>query len=131
MTPELTALTLAGLLQVAQFILMAVPVNIDLGTRWTMSSRDNAPSQTLSPTSARLKRALENHFEGLILFTLAVVVITLSGQSTTVTAICAWSYLLARVLYVPAYAFDLTPWRTIVWSIGFLATVLMLIAALI
>jgi uncharacterized MAPEG superfamily protein len=131
MTPELTALTLAGLLQVAQFILMAVPVNIDLGTRWTMSSRDNAPSQTLSPTSARLKRALENHFEGLILFTLAVVVVTLSGQSTTVTAICAWTYLLARVLYVPAYAFDLTPWRTIVWSIGFLATVLMLIAALI
>ena len=96
-----------------------------------MSSRDNAPSQTLSPTSARLKRALENHFEGLILFTLAVVVVTLSGQSTTFTAICAWTYLLARVLYVPAYAFDLTPWRTIVWSIGFLATVLMLIAALI
>ena len=130
MTPELTALTLAGLLQVAQFVLMAVPVNIDLGTRWTMSSRDTAPSQTLSPTSARLKRALENHFEGLILFTLAVVVVTLSGQSTTFTAICAWTYLLARVLYVPAYAFDLTPWRSIIWGVGFFATLLMLLAAL-
>jgi uncharacterized MAPEG superfamily protein len=130
MTPELTALTLAGLLQVAQFVLMAVPVNIDLGTQWTMSSRDNAPSQSLSPTSARLKRALENHFEGLILFTLAVVVVTLSGQSTTFTAICAWTYLLARVLYVPAYAFDLTPWRSIIWGVGFFATLLMLLAAL-
>jgi len=130
MTPELTALTLAGLLQVAQFVLMAIPVNIDLGTRWTMSSRDDAPSQSLSPTSARLKRALENHFEGLILFTLAVVVVTLSGQSTTFTSICAWTYLLARVLYVPAYAFDLTPWRSIIWGVGFFATLLMLLAAL-
>jgi len=130
MTPELTALTLAGLLQVVQFILMAVPVNIDLGTGWTMSSRDNPPSQTLSPTSARLKRALENHFEGLILFTLAVVVVTLSDQSATFTAICAWTYLVARILYVPAYALDLTPWRSVIWAAGFLATVLMLLAAL-
>ena len=131
MTPELTALTLAGLLQAAQFVLMAVPVNIDLGTAWTTSSRDDPPSQSLSPTSARLKRALDNHFEGLILFTLAVVVVTLSGQNTTFTAICAWTYLVARVLYVPAYALDLTPWRTIVWTVGFLATVAMILAALI
>jgi len=130
MTPELTALTLAGLLQVVQFVLMAVPVNIDLGTRWTLSSRDDAPSQTLSPTSARLNRALDNHFEGLILFTIAVVVITVSGQSTGFTAFCAWAYLVARILYVPAYALDLTPWRTVIWAVGFLATVLMLLAAL-
>ena len=88
------------------------------------------PSQSLSPTSARLKRALDNHFEGLILFTLAVVVVTLSGKATTFTAICAWAYLAARVAYVPAYAFDLTPWRSIIWVVGFLATILMLIAAL-
>jgi uncharacterized MAPEG superfamily protein len=128
--PELTALTLAGLLQAVQFVLMAVPANMDLGTRWTLSSRDNPPSQSLSPTSARLKRALDNHFEGLILFTLAVVVVTLSGKATTFTAFCAWTYLAARVAYVPAYAFDLTPWRSIIWAVGFFATVLMLLAAL-
>jgi uncharacterized MAPEG superfamily protein len=130
MTPEITALALAGLLQAAQFVLMAVPVNIDLGTAWTTSSRDNPPLQSLSPTSARLKRALDNHFEGLILFTIAVVVVTLADRSNAFTAICAWTYLAARILYVPAYAFDLTPWRSLIWAVGFLATILMLLASL-
>ena len=40
MTPELTALTLAALLQGLQFVLMAVPANIDLGTGYTASPRD-------------------------------------------------------------------------------------------
>jgi uncharacterized MAPEG superfamily protein len=130
LTPELAALTLAGLLQATQYVLMAVPANIDLGTDWTLSSRDHPPSQSLSPTSARLKRALDNHFEGLILFTLAVVAVTLSGKASTFTALCAWTYLSARVLYVPAYAFDLTPWRSLIWAVGFFATALMLIAVL-
>ena len=33
MTTELTVLTLAGLLQVIQFALMAIPANIELGRR--------------------------------------------------------------------------------------------------
>jgi uncharacterized MAPEG superfamily protein len=33
----------------------------------------------MSRLTARLQRALNNHFEALILFTLAVVVVTLSG----------------------------------------------------
>ena len=131
MTPELTALTLAGLLQAAQFVAMAVPANRDLGPGYTMSARDRPPSRDMQPMTGRLKRALENHFEGLILFTLAVLVITLSGQSTGVTAFLAWTYLLARVLYVPAYALGLRPWRSVIWFVGFGATVLMLIAALV
>ena len=84
------------------------------------------------PSSRRPSRASlrSNHFEGLILFTLAVVVISLSGQSTWFTGLCAWVYLLARILYVPAYALGLVPWRSALWAAGFFATVLMLVAAL-
>jgi uncharacterized MAPEG superfamily protein len=32
---------------------------------------------------------------------------------------------------VPAYAMGLRPYRSLIWSIGFLATLLMLLAALI
>jgi uncharacterized MAPEG superfamily protein len=64
------------------------------------------------------------------MFTLAVVVVTLSGQSSAFTAACAWTYLAARILYIPAYAFGLTPWRSWIWLVGFLATVAMLLAAL-
>jgi uncharacterized MAPEG superfamily protein len=131
MTPELTVLTLAGLLQAVQFVLFALPANRDLGTGYTASPRDRPPSRALSATTGRLQRALNNHFEGLILFTLAVVVVTLSGQSTGFTAACAWVYLGARTLYVPAYALGLVPWRSAIWGVGFLATVGMMVAALI
>ncbi len=130
MTPELTVLALAGLLQAAQYVVFALPANLELGTRYTSGPRDRAPERPLSPVTGRLQRALNNHFEGLILFTLAVVVVTLGDQSTAVTQTAAWAYLAARVLYIPAYAFGWQPWRSAIWAVGFLATVIMLVAAL-
>ena len=131
MTPELTALTLAALLQVAQFASFAIPANVELTPAYTASPRDTPPPRPLSPRTARLQRALANHFEGLILFTIAVVVITLSHRSTPLTATCGWAYLAARIAYLPAYYFGLTPWRSAIWLIGFFATIVMLVAALI
>ncbi|WP_299726389.1 MAPEG family protein [uncultured Tateyamaria sp.] len=135
MTPELTVLTLAALLQVVQFVLMAIPANLELGQGKTMSPRDRARlggdiEDLLSTRTARLYRALDNHFEGLILFTIACVVVTLGEKSGTVTSTCAYLYLAARIAYVPAYAFGWTPWRSYIWFVGFSATVCMLIAAL-
>lgn len=133
MTPELTALTLAGLLQVIQFLLMAIPANLELGTKRTLAPRDptNPLSTNVSKTTAHLIAAMNNHFEALILFTIACLVITLSDQSSPFTASCAYVYLAARIAYIPAYAFGLVPWRTVVWAVGFGATTLMLIAAII
>lgn len=135
MTPELTVLTLAALLQVVQFVLMSVPANRELGGK-TLTPRDRSKlggslEDLLSDKTGRLWRAMNNHFEGLILFTIACVVVTLADQSTPVTAACAWAYLVARIFYVPAYYFGLAPWRSLIWMVGFGATTLMLIAALI
>ena len=131
MTPELTALTLAGLLQMVQFVAFALPANLELGTRYTSGPRDRAPERPLSTLTGRLQRAMNNHFEGLILFTLAVVVVTLSGQSSGFTAACGFAYLAARLLYIPAYAFGWTPWRSAIWAVGWFATLAMMLAALI
>ena len=135
MTPELTALTLAALLQVVQYVLMAVPANLELGPGKTLSPRDPGRLgqpliDQVSPGTGRLFRALNNHFEGLILFTIACVVVTLADQSTPLTTGCAWTYLAARVLYIPAYYFGWVPWRSLIWAVGFGATTLMLLAAL-
>jgi uncharacterized MAPEG superfamily protein len=130
MTPELTALALAGLLQAAQFTLFAIPANRELGVGYTSSARDRPPSRQMSLVTGRLQRALNNHFEGLILFTLAVVVVTLGNQSTPVTQYAAWAYLAARILYIPAYAFGWRPWRSAIWAVGFFATLTMIVAAL-
>lgn len=131
MTPELTALTLAALLQVVQYLLYAIPANLELGPGYTMSARDREPTKQMSDGTARLGRALTNHFEGLILFTIAVVTVTLGDQSTPLTAACAWTYLAARMAYIPAYYLGLRPWRSLIWAVGFFATLLMLLAALV
>jgi uncharacterized MAPEG superfamily protein len=131
MSVELTVLTLAALLQGLQFVLYAVPANREIGPGYTMSARDREPSRKLSDRTARLGRALDNHFEGLILFGIAVGVVQMSAQNTAFTAACAWVYLIARVLYVPAYALGLRPHRSLIWVVGFAATMLMLLAALI
>jgi uncharacterized MAPEG superfamily protein len=131
MTPELTALALCGLLQMVQYALFAVPANRELGTGYTSSPRDRPPSRQLSTVTGRLQRAMNNHFEGLILFTLAVVVVTLGNQSTAVTQTAAWAFLGARILYIPAYAYGWRPWRSAIWFVGFLSTLTMILAALI
>ncbi|NUH65010.1 MAPEG family protein [Sulfitobacter sp. S0837] len=131
MSAELTVLTLAALLQGLQFVIYAVPANRELGPGYTMSARDREPSRGLSDRTARLGRALDNHFEGLILFGIAVGVVQMSAQNTAFTAACAWVYLIARILYVPAYAMGLRPHRSLIWIVGFAATMLMLLAALV
>ncbi len=135
MTAELTVLALAALLQVFQYVLMSVPANLELGPGKTASARDRdrlggSLEDQLSTKTARLYRALNNHFEGLILFTIAVVVVTLGEASTHFTAVCAWTYLAARIAYVPAYWLGLRPWRSLIWLLGFLATIAMIIASL-
>ena len=131
MTQELTALTLSALLQVVQFILYAIPANLELGTRYTAGSRDHAPDQQMSKRTARLGRALDNHFQGLILFGIAATVISVSGQSSALTAFCAYAYLIARILYIPAYAYGLNPWRSAIWAVGFLSSLIILVVALV
>lgn len=128
MTPELTALTLAALLQVLQFVAYSITAQRQVGTKYAASPRDTPPN--LTGKAGRLQRAMDNHFEGLILFGIAVTVITYSGQNDEKTALACAIYLIARVLYVPAYVFGFSPWRSLIWFIGFLATVYLLIAAL-
>jgi len=129
MTQELTILALAGLLQTLQLCLFSVLTNLQVPTKVTAGPRDT-PIE-LTGYAGRARRALNNHFEGLILFTLAVVVVTLSDQSTPLTQNAAWAYLIARVLYVPAYLIGKGLWRSLIWSVGFMATIVMIISTLI
>ena len=129
MGPELTALGLAACVQAVQIGLAGWSMNRDVGAAWNAGPRDDTPD--MSALTGRLRRAVDNHFQGLVLFAIAVLLVTLAGQGNALTCGCAWVYLLARVLYVPAYAFGLSPWRSLIWAAGFAATMLMIFAALI
>jgi uncharacterized MAPEG superfamily protein len=128
MSEEVTVLALAGLLAAFQFALVSVAANLQVGPARTLGPRDDGLG--LSGIPARLHRALGNLFEALTLFTLAVLVVELSGANSGFTAACAWVFLLARILYVPAYAFGLAPWRSAVFGVGATATLAMIVAAL-
>ena len=114
---------------------MTIPANLQLGLRKTLGSRDVSTSGSLlfaelQPRTARLFRAFNNHFESLILFTIAIVVITLSGKSSEATQMAAYVYLAARIAYVPAYFFGLNPWRSGIWFAGFGAIVFILVISI-
>lgn len=128
MTPELTALSLAAILQAVQIALAGAAMNRDVGADWNAGPRDRQPE--FSPLTGRLRRAVNNHFEALAFFTIAVVVVTLSGSASGFTAACGWVYLAARILYVPAYAYGWTPWRSAIFGVGFAATLAMILVAL-
>ncbi|SDE10636.1 Uncharacterized conserved protein, MAPEG superfamily [Paracoccus isoporae] len=128
MSPELNVLALAALFQAIQIGLAGAALNRDVGLDWNTGPRDRQPD--FSPLTGRLRRAVDNHFEALCFLTIAVLLVETTGQNSALTAICAWLYLLARLLYIPAYAFGWTPWRTVIWAAGFAATLLMILAAL-
>ena len=129
MTPELTVLALAAILQMGQIMLAGAVMNRDVGVEYNAGPRDE--EVRFAPLTGRLRRAVDNHFEALALFTIAVVVVTLSGKAGGLTAACPWIYLAARIVYVPAYAFGWSPWRSLIFAVGALATLVMLVAALI
>ncbi len=126
---EVWILGWAGLLWAAQLVLAAVPANFQLGPSYLASARDE--KRALSGVTARLERAYNNHIEGLLLFAVAVVVVVLSGASTPFTEGCAMAYLAARVAYVPLYGFGVPYLRTVAWSVGFIASLMMLGSVLI
>ena len=128
MAAETTALALAALLQAIQIGLAAAVMNSDVGAKWNAGPRDTQPE--FSALTGRMRRAVNNHFEGLILFTIAVVVVMIGDAGSPLTVLCAWSYLAARVLYVPAYAFGWSPWRSLIWAVGFIATLTMIVVSL-
>lgn len=128
MTPELTALTLAALLQITQIALYSSIARRQVGNKAAFKPRDEPI--ILTGIAGRAQRAMNNHFEGLLLFAIAALIVTLSDQSTPLTAFCAGLYVAARVIYIPAYLFGWVPWRSFIWSISILASTLMLISAL-
>lgn len=127
-SPELLVLGLAAILQAVQIALAGWSMGRDGLGRWNAGARDSEPR--FSPMTGRLRRAVDNHFEALAFFTIAVVLVQFTQSNGGLTAACAWVYLLARVLYVPAYAFGWSPWRSLIFGLGFLATMLMILTAL-
>ncbi|WP_010138809.1 MAPEG family protein [Oceanicola sp. S124] len=127
MTPELIALTLVALEHVVLVMWSQALLNRDVGADVNASPRDEMPP--LSTRCNRLRRALANHTENFPFFIGAVVLVMLSDSASTTTAVAALTYAAARALYIPAYAYGWAPWRSVIYMVGLIATIIMYAAA--
>ena len=92
-----------------------------------LGPRDDQPP--LTRTGGRAERALANMQEALPVFlTLALLNLILGTGDLAVTG--ATVFLVARVLYVPAYLAGITGLRTLIWAASVVGLVLMLIPIL-
>lgn len=130
MALELQVLGWAGVLAIVQLMVFAVRANREIDQAWLAGPRDTPMPQAMSPLCGRMQRAFQNHMEGLVLFAIAVGVVVVGGASSALTEAAAVIYLLARIAYAPVYWIG-TPWlRSAIWGVGMVATLAMLLAAL-
>ena len=93
-------------------------LDLTSGIKYALSSRAEAPPNQ-GPMGARLDRNVRNQVEGLALFAPLVLIAGVAEISTGLTQTAAIVVVMARALYVPAYAFDWSPFRNLFWMGSF------------
>jgi len=125
---EITILVLYGFLVIITLLMQATGAMTQLGMGYLLSSRDE--NRTVSGIAARLERALNNSITAMVIFAPAVLLIVVTDSSSSQSVLAARIFLIARLIYVPAYAFRLTGIRTLSWVAGLASTAVLYFMAL-
>jgi uncharacterized MAPEG superfamily protein len=123
MTTELWLLVAAVLLGFVHIVLQAQSMNLQRGYRWNAGPRDEI-LPPLTGVAGRLNRALRNYLETFPLFAAAVMVTAVGNIHNSLTLWGAWLYVLARIVYVPLYAFGVRYVRSLAWNAAVLGNFL-------
>ena len=129
MNIELVCLGWAVILGLVHIILASHVRTKELGVKWNLSARD-AELPPLSLLAGRLARAQANFFETFPLFVAAVLMVAVSQNFSAYSYWGALIYLIARIIYLPLYAFGIPTIRTVVWLVSILGLLLVLLPLL-
>ncbi len=88
-----------------------------------MGNRDNPPEMTV--IAGRLDRAKSNMLEALPVFLPLALLALIRGIDTSQVDLAATVFLIARVVYVPAYVSGVPVLRSLVWLVGVASLVMM------
>ena len=99
------------------------------GTKWNVGARDEALAP-LEPVAGRLARAQANYFETFPIMIAAVLIAVVGERTSDVTAAGAWIWLVARIVYLPLYAFGIPVVRTLCFLVGVVGILMVLGPAL-
>ncbi|WP_195821729.1 MAPEG family protein [Roseobacter sp. MH60115] len=125
---EIQILALYGLLVILTLILQATGGLTQLGMGYLLGSRDE--NRTVKGIAGRLERALNNSVTAMVLFAPAVLLIYVTDSSTNETLLAAQAFLIARLIYLPSYAFGIVGLRSLAWTVGIVATTALYLLAL-
>lgn len=126
MTVELTMLALSvALLLILVFIQSSAGAAAQ-GAKVMAGNRDDMTPPTA--WQARTKRLVDNHREGLALFTPLVLIAAVMGVSTETTVLGAQLFFFSRVAHAIIYLAG-WPWvRPVAWLVGIAGTVMIFVA---
>jgi len=113
MTADLWALLAAMLLAVVQLTLSSVLTLRQLGGTWVAGPRDEP--REVTGVSGRFVRAHRNLLEIFPQFLAALFLVHAADAVGSCSVVGAWLFVIARLLYVPAYAFAPPGVRPLCW----------------
>lgn len=120
MPTELLVLALGAVLLLVHIMIAGRYRTRQYGTAWNMGARDEK-MPPLDPVPARLLRAQANYQETFPIAVVALLGVVLADKTSEWTAVAAWTWLGARVVYLPLYWTGVPKVRTAVWAVATLA----------
>jgi uncharacterized MAPEG superfamily protein len=116
MKPELTLLTCAVVLTLAQAVIAVLGAMMQVGLPMLAGNREGMPE--ITGWGGRAARAHRNMLENLVLFAALVLVAVAAGKTNAMTLLGAQIFVYARLAYAAVYIIGL-PWiRTGVWAVS-------------
>lgn len=117
MPVELTILAWGMILLLVHIFAAAHVKTKQYGPKWNVGARD----ESLPPMNAmagRLSRAQANYMETLPIAIVALLGVVVADRTSEWTALGAWIWLGARIVYLPLYAAGVPVVRTLVFLVS-------------
>ena len=126
MSFEMLMLVTAVALGLAQLVLAAAFLRRQYGLTWAAGPRDDEVPP-LYGVGGRVQRAFANFMETFPFFAVAVLAAEVLGRHNGWTLIGAALYVVARIVYLPLYAFGVFLVRSLVWNLATIGVVLVIV----
>jgi len=127
---ELQMLFCSVLLGLAQLMTAAMLSTRDKGVAHNLSPRDEEGAP-VSVLTGRMQRAFANFKETFAFFAAAVLLVTILGRESELSAWGAQLYFWARLAYVPVYAGGIPGLRSAIWMVSLTGLLLVLASVVI
>ncbi len=126
---ELTLLGWSTVLLFAYIMVQGQTATHDRGLEWNAGARDG-DARPLGELAGRAARALSNFQETYPVFVALALALAVSGRTGGIGEVGAWTWLVARLAYLPLYLLGIPYIRSLVWLVSLLGLLLMLIRLL-